>query len=414
MTGATGRLMWLDPTFGAAGDMLLGALVGLGAPVEGIRADLDRLRIDGWGFDVEPVTRSGLSATRAVVTAPAGHAHRPWSLIDATLAGAGLPGPVAAGARRTFARLAEVEAGIHRVPVDEVAFHEVGAVDAIVDVVGTWSALVALGVDRVVTGPVGLGHGTVGSAHGRLPVPSPATADLLAGAPVHPLDIGLETVTPTGAALLATMTDRWGPIPAGRLRATARGAGTRDPGGHPNVVTAILLDGADAPGTSAGPGAVPEPAVELSTNLDDVTPEVVARTVEELLDAGADDAWVVPVVMKKGRPGHLLHALTGERLAPALIDLIARRTGTLGVRSRTLTKHRFPRHTTTVVVRDQVVRVKYGPYGAKPEHEDLVAASIATGEAVRQLALEAGRAARPDEPIPGNADPGPGTVPSKK
>ncbi|MFV0260744.1 MAG: nickel pincer cofactor biosynthesis protein LarC [Acidimicrobiales bacterium] len=408
MTGPAGCLLWLDPTFGAAGDMLLGSLLGLGAPIERVRADLDRLGIGGWALEVEPVTRSGLSATRAVVTAPAGHHHRRWSAIDATIAGAGLPEPVAAGARRTFARLAAVEAGIHRVPVDEVAFHEVGALDAIVDIVGTWSALDALGVGTVVTGPVGLGHGTVRSLHGRLPVPSPATADLLAGVAVHPIDIDLETVTPTGAALLTGMTDRWGPIPAGRIRATARGAGTKDTDQHPNVVTAILLDGAVRPGS--GPAAVPEPAVVLSTNLDDVTPEVVARTVEELLGAGADDAWVVPVIMKKGRPGHQLHALASERLASSLIDLIAERTGTLGVRSRAIQKHRFGRRTTEVVVRGHTVRVKHGPYGSKPEHDDLVSASMATGVAIRLLADEARRAAAPDRPGPPGADPTHGTV----
>ncbi|MEM9565909.1 MAG: nickel pincer cofactor biosynthesis protein LarC [Actinomycetota bacterium] len=394
------RHVWFDPTFGAAGDMLLGALLGLGAPVGQVRAGLDGLGVDGWTLDHATVERSGLSAHRAEVDAPAGHHHRSWSSIDTLLAGADLPTTVSTGARATFRRLGEVEAAIHRVDLDQVHFHEVGALDAIVDIVGSWLALHLLGAAGASSGPVGLGSGTTTAAHGRLPVPAPATADLLAGAPIHPIDVAAETVTPTGAALLATMTDRWGPIPAGRLLGTARGAGGRDPDGHPNVVTAHLLDVADVPGRGAGPGASHQPAVQLTTNLDDLTPEVIGHVITRAIAAGADDAWAGPIVMKKNRPGVALHVLCHPDRLTELQELVFAETGTLGLRVQPMDKRVLDRRFETVEIRGHRIRIKVGPHGAKPEHEDLVEAAVGTGIPVRRLAAEA-IAARSENDDPG-------------
>jgi uncharacterized protein (TIGR00299 family) protein len=393
------RALWLDPTFGAAGDMILGALVGLGAPIDRIRDGLDRLGLDGWSLDAEPVLRGSLSATRAVVEAPGDHHHRSWSSIDALLAGAGLPDPVRDGARTTFRRLGEVEAGIHRIDIDRVHFHEVGAVDAIVDIVGSWLAVDLLEVGPITAGPVGLGSGTTRAAHGRLPVPAPATADLLAGAPVTPLDVVAETVTPTGAALLTTMAGAWGPIPAGRLLATARGAGTRDPAGHPNVVSAHLVEVGAEPG--AGDGSRPEPALVVTTNLDDVTAEVVGHVIARALAAGADDAWATPIVMKKNRPGTELSVLCHPDHLAAIQALVFAETGTLGLRVQPAGKRVLDRHVDEVEVRGRTVRIKVGPYGAKPEHDDLVAAADGTGLPLRQIATEA-MAAHRDGPEAGS------------
>ncbi|MEL7209239.1 MAG: LarC family nickel insertion protein, partial [Actinomycetota bacterium] len=385
---APGPTLWLDPSFGASGDMLLGALLGLGAPLDAVRSDVAALGLSGWTIEVEPVLRAGIAATRALVSTDEGHHHRTWSSIDAMLAEAALPEPVVIGARHTFLRLGEVEAGIHRIELDAVHFHEVGALDAIVDIVGVWSAVHHLGVEAVVTGPVGLGHGHVGAAHGMLPTPAPATAELLRGAPVQPLDVAMETVTPTGAALLDTL-GQWGPVPAGRLGPTARGAGGRDPDGHPNVVTALLVtpdpaaasmpdgaapDGAahtvegataltpDPAAASLRDGAAhtvegataltPDPAADnpdgattvratvLATNLDDATPEVIGHTIERLLDAGADDAWVVPVLMKKGRPGQELRVLCSPEAADPLRRLLFTETGTRGIRAESVNNSR--------------------------------------------------------------------------
>ncbi|MDH3679541.1 MAG: nickel pincer cofactor biosynthesis protein LarC, partial [Acidimicrobiia bacterium] len=368
--------LWLDPGFGASGDMVLGVLLGLGAPVERVRADLDELAIDGWHLDWEPTERAGIAAIKATVTTDdtVDHPHRAWSAIDALLTSSDLAPEVVAGARATFRRLGEVEATIHRVELDEVHFHEVGAIDAIVDIVGAWSALRHLAVDEVMAGPVGLGGGgTVATAHGQLPVPAPATLALLHDVPVRGIGSPAETVTPTGAALLTTMVTSWGPIPPGRLGATARGAGGRDPETHPNVLTGLLLD-SSAEGTVADEtivGARTVPAVVLATNLDDVTPEVLGYVVDRLLTAGADDAWLVPIGMKKSRPGHELRVLCRPDLVTALAEIVFAETGTLGLRAEPVTKHVAPRRFETVEVRGCVVRIKVGPLGAKPEHDDL-------------------------------------------
>jgi uncharacterized protein (TIGR00299 family) protein len=375
------RRLWCNPSMGVAGDMCMAALLDAGADESFVREQLAALPLDGWSLSVEPTTRRGLVATRVVVDAPEKDHHRPWSTIDAMLDTAPLDPRVADGARRTFRALGAAEATVHGVDIDEVHFHEVGAVDAIVDIVGSWAALVALGVDGVTSAPIGLGSGTVAMAHGRVPVPAPAVLGLLVGAPTVPVDAAAETATPTGVALLVTMVDRWGPPPAGTVLTTGRGAGTWDPTSHPNVVTAVLLEQDD--------DTVTLPAVLLETNLDDVTPEVLGHVVGLALARGADDVWCTPILMKKGRPGHLLTVLCRPDLAGALRELVATETGTLGIRERTVSKHELPRHVEEVLVDGHAVRIKVGPHGAKPEHDDLVAAAALLGRPLRVVAEEA-------------------------
>lgn len=385
------RRLWLDPSFGASGDMLLGALAGVSADdtsapgdavaiVERLVGALEVLGVDGWTIDYSPVTRSGITATRTAVSAEHGPA-RHWSDIDALLADSGLDEAVVAGARRTFRLLAEIEAAQHGVAIDEVHFHEVGAVDAIVDIVGAWWLLDRLGVDEVVVGPVGMGHGTVPAAHGALPIPAPATLELLRGAPVRSLDTPFETCTPTGAALLRSM-GTWGPIPGGTIVASGRGAGGKDPGSHPNVVTAVLIE-------TVGSAAAPEVAVVLTTNVDDVTPEVLGRVIDVLLAAGADDAWLTPITMKKGRPAHQVSALAAPAVEAAVRSALSIETGTLGIRETPVVKHVAPRRFDTVEVRGSSVRIKIGPHGAKAEHDDLVAIAERNGIPLRHVAHEA-------------------------
>jgi uncharacterized protein (TIGR00299 family) protein len=383
-------VLWLDPSFGASGDMLLGVLADLGVDMAEVAIGLEGLGVHGWSLGQSKVTRCGLSATRVEVYAEHGSARR-WSEIDELIAAADLPAPVRDGARATFRRLGDVEAAAHDIAIEQVHFHEVGAIDAIVDIVGVWSALDLLDVERVIAGPVGLGHGTVTGAHGVLPLPAPATAALLVGAPVRPLDVELETCTPTGAALLTTIAE-WGPMPAGTLVGSARGAGGRDPVTHPNIVTAHLIaEGSGQPeGSEVGDpsGGTSTAAVVLSTNLDDVTPEVLGYTVELLLAAGADDAWIVPIVMKKSRPAFQLCALSTPDRAEALRAVISAETGTLGIREESVAKHIQPRHVVDVDVDGVLVRVKVGPDGAKPEYDDLVALAATTGRPLRELSAE--------------------------
>ena len=393
--------LWIDPAFGASGDMLLGTLAGLLADPAASLEPLALLGLDEFGVRFEAVTRGGLSSLRAVVTTTDTHHDRRWSDIDHLLANSELAPAAVSGARRTFRALGQVESMQHGVPIDDVHFHEVGALDAIVDIVGAWLLLEALRSERggpgltVVVGPVGLGYGTVRAAHGLLPLPAPATVALLRDRPTRPLDVEMETCTPTGAALLVTMADQWGPLPAGRLGDTARGAGGKDPVGHPNVVTAVLVELA---GAAEQRDWRVESAVLLETNLDDVTPEVLAHAVERLLTLGVADAWIVPIVMKKGRPAHELRVLCDPELADRATELILLETGTLGIRRQTIAKQVARRSTTTIDLNGHKIRVKLGPHGGKAEHDDLVRVATATGVPLRQLADEARR--QVGEPAP--------------
>ncbi len=382
--------LWIDPGFGASGDMLLGAL---GAHVDAARGEgaamavlgaLDRLGLDGVSLTTETVDRCGLSSTRMHVGTGTDRTPRHWSDIDRLLAEAELPDPVRTGARKTFRRLGEVEAAQHGVDIEAVHFHEVGAVDAIVDIVGVWLLLDAIAPASVTVGPVGLGHGSVRAAHGVLPLPAPATLGLLVGVPTRGIDVEAETCTPTGAALLVSIADRWGPLPSGIIASTSRGAGGRDPDTHPNVVTVVAVIG-----RQVDPGANTEPALLVECNVDDTTPEILAHTIQRLLDAGAADAWIVPIVMKKGRVANEIRVLTDREHHDRVVDVLLGETGSLGCRTVDAVKHVLPRLHRDVEVRGHRIRMKIGPHSAKPEFDDLVVVSTATGIPVRRLDLEA-------------------------
>jgi uncharacterized protein (TIGR00299 family) protein len=371
--------------------MLLGALLDAGADLDEVRDIVGRLGVDGWSLDVEPVLRGGLAATRAVVSTPGeGHHHRTWADIRQLLRP--LPERVHDRAHAAFAAIAEVEGALHRMPPDDVHFHEVGALDAIVDVVGTCAALEVLGVDDVVCSPVATGHGAVGAEHGRLPVPAPATARLLVGVPVVGIDVAMETATPTGVALVRTLASSFGPTPPMTLDAVGMGAGGRDPEGRPNVVQVLI-------GTTTH---ATQTAVVLEANVDDVTGEVLAHTIARLLAAGAQDAWVTPIVMKKGRPAHTISALADPAHASAIAGVITAETGTLGVRGRTVDKWPAPRTVEVVDVDGQPVRVKVADGRMKVEFDDAVAAADALGIPVRTVLVmaEAARLRAPTTPPP--------------
>ena len=396
--------LWIDPGFGASGDMLLGALagqlnadVGDQAMIDAVLAPLDRLGLETFELRFEQTIRGGLACHRMhVETSSTSHA-RHWAAIDQLIAQAGLPDRASAGARATFRRLGEVEAAQHGVSINDVHFHEVGAADSILDIVGAWLLLDAIAPDHITIGPVGLGYGSVQAAHGLLPLPAPATVALLEGVPVRGLDIEGETCTPTGAALLVTMADTWGSLPAGVVGPTTRGAGGRDPGTHPNAVTITEITSAEVLSTEPDPSApsasgsapVDEPAWIIECNIDDTTPEVLASAIERLLDAGANDAWIVPIVMKKGRAASQLRVLSDASHHRALVSMVFTETGTLGCRTVAATKHVLPRRFETVMLRGRAVDMKIGPHSAKPEHDHLASLAAETGLPVRQLDLEA-------------------------
>jgi pyridinium-3,5-bisthiocarboxylic acid mononucleotide nickel chelatase len=414
MTART--IAWFHCFSGIAGDMALGSLIDAGADVDEVRALLKRLPVDGWELDVEPVLRGGIAATKAHVRVAESAVVRTAAHITGLVEEARLPDRVAQRALRTFRALTEVEGRLHRRPPEQVHFHEVGGLDAIVDVVGTAAALELLGVDDVHASPVATGAGMVRAAHGLLPNPAPAVVALLAGAPTHGVDVPVELTTPTGAALLAATVVGWGPLPAMRIGASGFGAGTREMDGRPNVVQVVvgepLADGAAgdfgalglAPQHGRRPG---QPVVMLETNVDDVSGEVLAHTIGALLDAGAHDAWITPVVMKKGRPAHVVSALADPALAEQVAAALTAETGTLGLRGTTLDRWPSARTVDTVDVEGMPIRVKVSPGRVKVEHDDAARVARAQGLPLREvLALAESQARREPGSRPGTDERG--------
>lgn len=389
---------WFDPVSGIAGDMALGALLDAGADLGFVTAQLRRLGLDGWQLGAERVTRNELAATRAIVDAAEGHHHRRWRDIRSLLEAAPLADRVRGRALAVFEALAVAEGLVHGVPADEVHFHEVGALDAIVDIVGVCAALESLSVDAVCCGPVAVGKGTINAAHGVLPNPPPAVVNLLADRPIVGVDIDRELTTPTGAAIVTALAGHFGPAPAMTIVSSGFGAGTRDLPGRPNVTGVLIgtVAGTEQAASLTAALAAIQGAesttelVELATNLDDVSGEVLGHAIDELLGAGALDAWAVPIVMKKGRPAYTLTALCDPAHVTRLADLAAQLTGTLGLRARTVVRTALERHTSTVDVGGHTIRVKHGPHRSKPEWDDVVAAAEALNRPPADIAREAG------------------------
>lgn len=380
-------ILWLNPFSGISGDMLLGALLGAGAPLEAVREAVRSTGVEGWRLTQTTVERAGLAATQAVVSTDDSEERTAEALLD--IVSRARPEPVAALAARAVTAIVQVESELHNVPPAAVHLHELSGLDTVVDTVGVAAALHALGVTSTYCGPLAVGAGTVRTEHGTLPLPAPATAELLAraGAQITSADVGGETVTPTGAALLLAIGARFGPVPTMTARAVGYGAGSRDVAGRPNVLQALLGVPLAADGGVDGwiDGAV-ETLTHIETNVDDVTGELLGHLVGQLLAEGAADAWTTPTVMKKGRPGHTVHVLTELTRAAACEQLLLRETGSLGLRRQRVERVALPRTTRTVKIDDRRVRVKYGPWGAKPEHDDLVEAAEALGLTVREVA----------------------------
>jgi len=378
------RVAWFHPFSGIAGDMTLAALLDAGANLATVEAQLRQLDVGGWSLQRAEVVRGGLRGTHVRVDCPHEHHHRTCADIVAIIDAAGLPERAARRARATFEALAVAEGRLHAVPPQDVTFHEVGAVDSIVDIVGVCLALEDLGIDIVATAPVSVGTGVVRAAHGVLPNPPPAVVELLTGRPVRGVDVGLELTTPTGAALLVALAgDRFGPMPAMTITSSGYGAGTKDLEGRPNLLQVVV-------GETAAAGSAPATEVLLlETTVDDVTGEVLGTLVERLLAAGALDAWLAPVTMKKGRPGHIVSALAPPAQLVAVRTVLAAETGTLGIRLRPIERWVAPRSVTEVSVDGHPIRVKVGPHRAKAEHDDVVAASIALDRPIRDVAAQA-------------------------
>jgi uncharacterized protein (TIGR00299 family) protein len=380
-----GKILFLDAWSGIAGDMTVAALVDLGVPFDVVNRSLAALGVAG-SATVSRARSGALGATHFSVSEGDSQPERPYAEVRRLLASSRLEPGVRELAERVFARLAAAEAAVHRVPLDAVHFHEVGAVDALFDIVGAAACFDYLGA-RVVSAPVPLGRGHVHTAHGELPVPAPATLECLRGVPTVDAAVDFENVTPTGAAILATLSEDFARWPAQRVERIGWGAGTRVVRGRPNALRVVL--GEPLAATHAAGGLV-----VLEANVDDMTGELMGHAIASVMQAGALDAWATPITMKKGRPGLVLSVLARAETAQTLASAILRETTSLGVRWAAASRLERPRRTVEVTTRFGVIPVKVseGPYGApqaKPEFDACERAALAAGVPVREVLTEA-------------------------
>jgi hypothetical protein len=388
----TSSFAYFDCFAGIAGDMALGALLDAGGDLGALRAGLGALDLDPFELEVVAVERGGIGATRVEVRAGSAGAARAWREVRALLGAAALPEPVRARALATFERLAEAEGRVHRVPPDQVVFHEVGAVDALVDVVGTALLLHDLGVTEIWASPVATGGGRARGAHGPLPVPAPAVLELLRGVPLHAGGVPVELTTPTGAAILAAGAARFAELPPLRVARVGYGAGGRQLDELPNVLRVILGERAREQDPGGDGGLV------LEANLDDMLPELVPWVMERLFAAGASDVWLTPVQMKKGRPGITLSVLCPPGSDAAVRAVLWRETSTLGVRGTPVRKWMLERRLVEVELLGGKVRVKLGLEGGRvvnlaPEFADCARLAEESGRPLKEVMARAQAAA---------------------
>ncbi len=345
------RTLYFDCFAGVSGDMILGAMIAAGVEPRMLKEQLSLLDVPAYKIDFARVDRSGISATYALVETPHEHAHRNLSDILKIIYGSRLSSGVKERAAQIFFRLAEAEARVHNESVENVHFHEVGALDAIIDVVGASICFELAGVERFVCSPLHLGSGTVNMEHGRFPVPPPAVAELLKGAPVYSTEIKGELVTPTGAAIVATVCSEYGPLPRMRLESTGYGAGTREYEEFPNALRVLI--GEKQPQVTGD-----QYLWMIETNVDDMSAQVFGHVMERALEMGALDCYFTPVQMKKNRPGVLLSILCRPDNKEMLTHMLFAETTTLGVRSYEVERRALERELVQV-------ETQYGPIDVK-------------------------------------------------
>ena len=380
-----GKLLYLDAPSGLAGDMIIASLLDLGVPRAVVSDALAALALSGYGVEVGARVRHGIVCSSFDVRVDAGQPLRGYGDIRALLDQSALSPSVKLRAERTLHHLATAEAKVHRIPIDQVHFHEVGALDAIVDVVGSAAALDFIGATLVVS-PLPMGRGFVHAAHGVLPLPAPATVECLIGLATVDGGLDFEFVTPTGAAIVGAHAERSVSWPAMTPLRVGWGAGRAELADRPNVLRAIL-------GHAGGPDRAREPHLThsvLEANVDDASGELAASWVEALLSAGALDAWATPITMKKGRPALTISALTTTATADAIVDVMLRETTSLGVRRYDVARSERPRHIEMVEtpygnIPVKVARGPYGPPQIKPEFDACAQAARAHGVPVREV-----------------------------
>jgi uncharacterized protein (TIGR00299 family) protein len=404
------RLLYFDCFSGISGDMVLGALIDAGLPLEDLKRALGGLAVSGFDISTRRVLRAGVSATQFIVhehgtpqDAPSTHhdrhdhghshshdregvhPHRSLSEIFALIDRSGLSAAARDRAKALFQRLGDAEASIHQVPAAEVHLHEVGALDSIIDIVGAVFALEWFGLDRIVSSPINVGGGMVDSAHGLFPVPAPATVRLLGEAPIYGGTVQKELVTPTGALIVSSYASAFGPIPAMTLDAVGYGAGERDFASTPNVLRVMV---GRASGTDARPPT--ERVTVIECEIDDMNPQLFGVAMDRLYEAGALEVFYVPVQMKKNRPGTLLTVVTAPERRSMLVDIIFKETTTIGLRHHDVDRECLQRELVTVETPAGDVRVKIAwregrVVNAVPEFEDCARLATATNLSVKEV-----------------------------
>ncbi|HWR73113.1 MAG TPA: nickel pincer cofactor biosynthesis protein LarC [Nitrospirota bacterium] len=361
-------LVYFDCFSGISGDMTLGALVDAGAGIDALREELAKLGLPGYELKSEKVTRSGIAATKVTVAIerkdqPSRHLADILKIIDRS----SLSASIKEKSGLIFRRMAEAEARVHATSPDKVHFHEVGAIDAVVDIVGSVIGLELLGITSVIASPVNTGSGTVRTSHGTFPVPAPATADLLKGMPMYQSSTHFELATPTGAAIVSTLASSFGPLPLMKVDRIAHGAGDKDFPDHPNILRLMIGEPVST--------YEEDTSLLIETNIDDMNPQIYDHLIDRLLHAGAHDAYLTPVIMKKGRPAILVSVLTDRTGQDAVLEVLFRETTSIGVRIGEVGRKKLSREIREVKTSYGTVRVKISKRGdevltATPEYDD--------------------------------------------
>ena len=392
------KTLYFDCFAGASGDMILGALIAAGVEPEAFKQQLSLLGVQGYAIDFETVDRSGISATYARVQTVPEHAHRHLSDILRIIYDSRLSDPVKERAAKIFTRLAEAEARVHNQAIEQIHFHEVGALDAIIDVVGAAICFELLGIERFVSSALHVGSGTVEMAHGRFPVPPPAVTELLKGVPFYSTDLKGELLTPTGAAIITTVCNEYGPIPQMRVEYTGYGAGTREYEKFPNVLRVMI-------GEVDSGGVTDEKLWMIETNLDDVSSQILGYVMERAFDLGARDCYFTSVQMKKNRPGTLLTVVARPELRTTLSDIVFRETTTIGLRHHEVDRDVLQREIVRVDTAVGAVRFKLAwregrVVNAVPEFEDIQAIARTRNLSVKDVQALALHAYGTQQPTP--------------
>lgn len=380
------KTLYFDCFAGASGNMVLGALIAAGVDAEALKTELKKLNLPDFDLVVEKVDRSGISSTHVRVEIPDEKNHRHLPEIERIINESTLSDGVKKRSIAIFRRLAEAEASVHGIELSKVHFHEVGAFDAIIDIVGSCIGFEMLGIEQFAASKIHVGSGFVDMAHGNFPVPPPAVAELLKSVPFYSTEITGELITPTGAAIISTLADSYGPIPELRLEATGYGAGTRSYEKFPNVLRVMV-----GRSVALKRSDERETLTVLETNIDDLSPQILGHFMERALEEGALDCWFTPIQMKKNRPATLVSVLCRIADERKFLELFYRETSTIGVRSRLVKRHSLERESTPIDTEFGEVQVKTAyfdgkPINANPEFEDLKVAAAASGVSVKTVA----------------------------